>query len=68
MLDIRPWASGDACGVMGLEKAAVAIACVLKRPNSINPPGGYLRDLARCSERREFSLGPEAVACFPPLM
>ncbi|MGZ2432705.1 plasmid replication protein RepC [Rhizobium redzepovicii] len=62
MLGISPSAYQDACEVMGPENAAVAVGCILERANLINSPGGYLRDLTRRAERREFSLGPAIMA------
>ncbi|ULJ82697.1 replication initiation protein RepC (plasmid) [Rhizobium sp. C104] len=62
MLGVSPSAYEDACGAMGPESAAVAIACILERSNFITSAGGYLRDLTRRSQRGEFSLGPMLMA------
>ncbi|MGV2103209.1 plasmid replication protein RepC [Rhizobium sp. 21-4511-3d] len=62
MLGVSPSAYEEACGAMGPENAAVAMACILERSNMINSPGGYLRDLTKRSERGEFSLGPMLMA------
>ena len=62
MLGVSPSAYQDACQTMGPENAAVAIACILERANLINSAGGYLRDLARRTERGQFSLGPMIMA------
>lgn len=62
MLGVSPSAYEDACGIMGPENAAVAIACILERASLINSAGGYLRDLTKRSERGEFSLGPMLMA------
>ncbi len=62
MLGVSPSAYEEACGSMGPENAAVAMACILEKSNMINSPGGYLRDLAKRSERGEFSLGPMLMA------
>ncbi|NKL15508.1 replication initiation protein RepC [Rhizobium leguminosarum bv. viciae] len=62
MLGVSPSAYEEACNAMGPENAAVAIACILERSNFITSAGGYLRDLARRSERGEFSLGPMLMA------
>jgi len=62
MLGVSPSAYEEACGVMGPENAAVAMACILERSNMINSAGGYLRDLTKRSERGEFSLGPMLMA------
>lgn len=62
MLGVSPSAYEEACGAMGPENAAVAMACILERSNMINSAGGYLRDLTKRSERGEFSLGPMLMA------
>jgi replication initiation protein RepC len=62
MLGISPSAYQNACEVMGPENAAAAVACILERAGHINSPGGYLRDLTRKAERREFSIGPALMA------
>lgn len=64
MLGVSPSAYEEACGAMGPENAAVAMACILERSNMINSAGGYLRDLTKRSERGEFSLGPMLMALF----
>ncbi|QIB41418.1 replication initiation protein RepC (plasmid) [Rhizobium oryzihabitans] len=61
-LGVSPSAYEEACGIMGPENAAIAVACILERFNLINSPGGYLRDLTKRSERGEFSLGPMLMA------
>ncbi|WP_105439525.1 plasmid replication protein RepC [Neorhizobium sp. T25_13] len=62
MLGVSASAYQDACGAMGPENAAAAIACILERANFINSAGGYLRDLTRRTELGEFSLGPMIMA------
>lgn len=62
MLGVSPSAYEEACGTMGPENAAVAMACILERSNMINSAGGYLRDLTKRSARGEFSLGPMLMA------
>lgn len=62
ILGVSPSAYQDACDAMGAEIAAVTVACILERSNFINSAGGYLRDLTRRAERREFSLGPMIMA------
>jgi replication initiation protein RepC len=62
MLGVSPSAYQEACEVMGPEKAATAIACILERGGHINSPGGYLRDLTRKAAKGEFSLGPMLMA------
>ncbi|MGV2092357.1 MULTISPECIES: replication initiation protein RepC [unclassified Rhizobium] len=47
---------------MGLENAAVAMACVLEREGMINSSGVYLRNLTRRSEHVEYSLYPMPMA------
>ncbi|WP_105385361.1 plasmid replication protein RepC [Neorhizobium alkalisoli] len=54
MLDVSTTAYGKACAVMGMETTAIVMACILERATSINSPGGYLRDLTKRCERREF--------------
>jgi replication initiation protein RepC len=62
MLGVSPSAYEEACSAMGPENAAVAIACILERSNTINSAGGYLRDLTKRSKQGEFSLGPMLMA------
>ena len=62
MLGVSPSAYQNACEIMGAENAATAVACILERANFITSAGGYLRDLARRTERGEFSLGPMIMA------
>ncbi|MBW9116359.1 replication initiation protein RepC [Rhizobium cauense] len=62
MLGVSPSAYEEACGAMGPENAAVAMACILERSSMINSAGGYLRDLTKRAERGEFSLGPMLMA------
>lgn len=54
MLDVSSTAYARACAVMGIETTAIVMACILERATSINSPGGYLRDLTRRCERRQF--------------
>ncbi|WP_132523331.1 plasmid replication protein RepC [Rhizobium sp. BK376] len=58
MFAIGEGAYHRACEVIGPKGTAVIIACMLERADQINSPGGYLCDLTRKAERREFSLGP----------
>jgi len=62
MLAVSPSAYEEACQALGPENAATVIACILERSGHINSAGGYLRDLTRKAERREFSLGPMLMA------
>jgi replication initiation protein RepC len=74
MLGVGPSAFEEAAGVMGPENAAAVVAWILQRGESINSPGGYLRDLTRRAERGEFALGPmlmallRAKSCFKVLL
>jgi replication initiation protein RepC len=54
MLDVSTTAYARACAVMGIETTAIVMACILERATSISSPGGYLRDLTRRCERRQF--------------
>ncbi|APO77122.1 replication initiation protein RepC 1-2 (plasmid) [Rhizobium etli 8C-3] len=56
MLGVSPSAYQEACEVMGPERAATVIACILERAGQINSAGGYLRTLTRKAVRGEFSL------------
>jgi replication initiation protein RepC len=58
MFTIGESAYEQARHVMGPKGTAIIIACMLERADQINSPGGYLRDLTRKAERREFSLSP----------
>ncbi|MQB07174.1 replication initiation protein RepC [Agrobacterium tumefaciens] len=62
MLGVTPSAYQHACTVMGPENAATVVACILERSNHITSAGGYLRDLARRSEKGAFSVGPMLMA------
>jgi replication initiation protein RepC len=62
MLGVSPSAYEEACAAMTAENAAVAMACILERSNSINSAGGYLRDLTKRAELGAFSLGPMLMA------
>jgi replication initiation protein RepC len=62
MLGVTPSAYQHACTVMGPENAATVVACILERSNHITSAGGYLRDLARRSEKGAFAVGPMLMA------
>jgi len=62
VLGISPSAWDDAQKVMGEIPAAILIACILQRANTIKSAGGYLRSLTRKAEVGEFSLGPVLMA------
>ena len=57
MLGVSPSAYEEACRILGAENAAAVMACILERAGHINSAGGYLRDLTRKAERREFRSG-----------
>jgi replication initiation protein RepC len=54
MLEVSTTAYTKACTTMGIKTTAIVMACILERATSINSPGGYLRDLTRRCERRQF--------------
>ncbi len=62
MLGITLEAWQRACKVMGTEGAAVTLACMLQRHDSIMRPGGYLRTLTDKAEGQGFSPGPMVMA------
>jgi replication initiation protein RepC len=62
MLGVSPSAYEEACGVLGQENAAIAIACILERAEQINSAGGYLRSLTDKAARGEFSVWPMVLA------
>jgi len=58
MLGISPDAWRKARAAMGEETAAITVAVLLERAETIRSPGGYLRDLTRKAERSAFSIYP----------
>ncbi len=58
MLGVSPDAWAKARAAMGDQQAAVVIAAILERSDSIRSPGGYLRDLTRKAEAGAFSILP----------
>lgn len=62
MMGISPDAWEDAVQVMGAASAAVTLACMLERMDSINVPGGYLRALTQKAALGAFSTGPMVMA------
>ncbi len=62
MLGISPSAGSDACNVMGPQNLAIVIACLLEKAETINSPGGYLRDLTKRAQQGKFSVGPMVMA------
>jgi replication initiation protein RepC len=59
---VSPSAYQDACEVLGQERAAIVIACILQRAEHINSAGGYLRVLTDKAKSGEFSLWPMLLA------
>ena len=49
---VSPSAYQDACEVLGQERAAIVIACILQRAEHINSAGGYLRVLTEKAKVR----------------
>lgn len=62
MLGITQEAWQHACRIMGPEAAAITLACILERHETILRPGGYLRSLTVKAEGQEFSPGPMVMA------
>jgi replication initiation protein RepC len=61
-LAISHSAYADALDVLGQEKAAIVIACILQRAQEINSAGGYLRALTEKARAGTFSVGPMLMA------
>jgi replication initiation protein RepC len=59
---VSPSAYQEACEVLGQERAAIVIACILQRAEHINSAGGYLRVLTDKAKAGEFSLWPMLLA------
>ena len=66
MLGISPDAWRKARAAMGDAAAAVAIAAMLERAETIRSPGGYLRDLTDKAARNVFSVYPMLQALEKP--
>ncbi|QFY63834.1 replication initiation protein RepC (plasmid) [Rhizobium grahamii] len=62
MLGISPSAGNDACNAMGQQNLAIVVACLLEKAETINSPGGYLRDLTKRAQQGKFSVGPMLMA------
>ncbi len=62
MLGISPSAWLDAQSVMGEIDAAIVIASILQKGETVSSAGGYLRALTRRAENGEFSVGPMLMA------
>jgi replication initiation protein RepC len=58
MLGVSPDAWRKARAAMGEQAAAVVVAMMLERAESIRSPGGYLRDLTQKAEKSSFSIFP----------
>ncbi len=58
MLGVSPDAWRKAKAAMGEQAAAVVIAVMLERAETIRSPGGYLRDLTTKAEKSAFSVYP----------
>jgi replication initiation protein RepC len=61
-LGISPSAYEDARAVMGEIPAAVVVAAILQKGESVRSPGSYLRGLTEKARAGEFSLGPMLMA------
>jgi replication initiation protein RepC len=61
-LGISPDAWEEAVGSMGESGAAVTVATILQRAESIASPGGYLRSLSSKARSGQFSPGPIVVS------
>ncbi|MTH78516.1 plasmid replication protein RepC [Paracoccus aestuariivivens] len=59
-IDQRLWS--EACSRMGQSSAAIALACILERVQTIRSPGAYLRRLTEKARLGEFSTGPMVMA------
>ncbi len=61
-LGISPSAYEDARQVMGEIPAAIVVAAILQKGESVRSPGSYLRGLTEKARAGEFSLGPMLMA------
>lgn len=61
-LGISPSAYEDARSVMGEVPAAIVVAAILQKGESVRSPGSYLRGLTEKAKAGEFSLGPMLMA------
>jgi replication initiation protein RepC len=62
ILGVSPSAYQDACEVLGQERAAIIVACILQRTEHINSAGGYLRNLTEKARIEAFSVWPMLLA------
>lgn len=65
MLGISPDAWRRACEAMGETRAAITVAAILERAETIRSPGGYLRALTERAEDGRFSVRPMLAALEP---
>ncbi|WP_263619687.1 plasmid replication protein RepC [Salipiger bermudensis] len=57
MLGIDPPVLQEAQRIMGHERAAATVLCLLERANEIRKPGAYLRRLTQVARKGSFSVG-----------
>jgi replication initiation protein RepC len=62
MLGMSPDAWRRASEAMGVQGAAITVAAILERADSIRSPGGYLRALTERAEQGKFSVRPMLAA------
>lgn len=62
ILGVSPSAYQDACEVLGQERAAIIVACILQRTEHIHSAGGYLRNLTEKGRLEAFSVWPMLLA------
>ena len=62
MLQISPSAYREACGVMGVQNAAIIVACIFQKGETVTSAGGYLRHLTALSRQEKFSVWPMLMA------
>ena len=62
MLEISPSAWVDALATVGPVEAAIVVAAILQRSESISSAGGYLRSLPEKARAGTFSIGPTLMA------
>ena len=62
VIGISPSAWEEAQTVLGELRAAIVVACILQKSETVRSAGGYLRELTRKAEAGEFSMGPMVMA------
>lgn len=62
VLGISPSAWNDACQAMGEREAAIVLAAIYQKQDSIRSPGGYLRNLTGRAKENKFSVLPMILA------